>query len=178
VDFPVGDFMRRIGALDMIVEIGADGIRENQRVVNVLGDVFISHYSSIGAEPGFQRMRGLIINDGFDVHGLQIRHVQETTRSPFRSAIRREVGRMVRRNHFSGDRDSRRSCYEQPLVAPQVLHFMQVPLAHEGEIPARAAAVALEAFHPRFGDAPGMDLLEDSATPRLATWAPTGLVTS
>lgn len=68
--------MRALGemALDMIVEIAADGIRKNQRVVYVLRYILIDHSFATIPESGQQHMGAFVISDGFQDMGLNTIH--------------------------------------------------------------------------------------------------------
>src|SRR5215472_12872818 len=68
--------------------------------------------------------------------------------------------------------------YEQPLVAPQVLHFMQVPLRTNVKLPHAPQLSPSKPFIRASATRRECACLEDSATSMLATCAPTGLATS
>jgi len=61
-------------ARDMGLEELADGIREDQGIVDVLGNVLINGHMPVRAELDLQKMRRLVIRGGFDRVGLQVRH--------------------------------------------------------------------------------------------------------
>ena len=52
-------------AFDMVVEIAADGIRENQAVINFLRHIFVNHDCAAIAEPRRQHMGAFVIGNGF-----------------------------------------------------------------------------------------------------------------
>jgi len=61
----------------------ADGIREDQGIVDFLGNALINGHVTVCPEPDLQKMRIFVIRDGFDRVGLQIRHIGETTEKAF-----------------------------------------------------------------------------------------------
>ena len=56
---------RECDPFNMIAEITADGIGENQRVIDVRRHILIDHDFSVGAKAGLEQIRILIIGDGF-----------------------------------------------------------------------------------------------------------------
>src|SRR5450631_1470994 len=69
----------------MVAEKGADRLRENQGIVDVLRHVLIGDDGAAVAEPGAQHMLGFVISDGLDNGGLQIGHEKETAGARYRS---------------------------------------------------------------------------------------------
>ena len=138
---PRRDVANRIDAFDVALEIGADRIREDQRVINVLRHILVNQHPAAVAEFHRQICAHFRHSDGFEDDGLDMRHGQIT--SPLSICSRADAGIP------SGAAAGR--------AAGVALHAGAV--AHQGEVAAGAATVALKALHPGFRDPPGMGVL-------------------